>query len=562
MVERVNKLAGKERFSFRKFFVLFRMLFAEKSRLSFRHNLKATIVKVVSLLVLFAALIGVSYLFYYLATLFKVFAVISYVPLSVPSLLMAFLLVFGFLSLLSHLSKSLFDSPDNKILLTYPCSGSTVFLARLAVYFVHEYGRNLVVQVPLLIGYMLIMGAPFYMYFYVFLAFLFISVFEVLLASLLSIPHHLLSVFFSSHPRLRAFLVLLLFLALAAVFVYLVLLVPDSVDVFTNWGFYFREIQKIMTGYKVYALPFYALTSFAIGDLTGFAYTPFPVLSLYAFLVMLALSVLFAAFDVFVLNPYYLRLSGLGGSAKKEHGSRHAKSRRLPPSLSVVKKEFLLLRSSGGRLYSYALAFLALPFIGLALAKFFHGMELSNTGRLYVETVMLLVYLLFSLCSTSALATSFTSEGDAFLYSRSQPRSGLLFLFGKLFFPALIAMTSLLASSILYSAFYGLRATQTALFALAIILLFLGTAMVALILDYVHPASVFLEDGGNNRSERLVTVLAFFLSVLVSFLFYLYRNEEIVVSYYKLFALALVYFLVSLSFFLLKGKYERKEERA
>ena len=200
----------KEVFSLHKFLVVFRMLFREKSRLSFRSDLKGTLVKLTSLLVLFAVLIALSYGAYYLAASFNIFSSVFYVPLAVPSIVMAFLFLFGFFALLSGLRRSLFLSPDNKILLTYPCTGSTVFLTRLAVYFVHELGRNFLVQFPLLLGYMMVMGAPGYLYPWLVFALTFLSVFEVMLASLLAIPYHLVASFLEERPRLREAVLLVL----------------------------------------------------------------------------------------------------------------------------------------------------------------------------------------------------------------------------------------------------------------------------------------------------------------------------------------------------------------
>ena len=91
----------KEGFSFRKCYVVFRMLLQDKTKISFKGNLKRSLIRLFSLLLLFAALTAISYLFYFLVIQFSIFAVIPYVPLAVPSLIMAFLMVFGFFSLLS-----------------------------------------------------------------------------------------------------------------------------------------------------------------------------------------------------------------------------------------------------------------------------------------------------------------------------------------------------------------------------------------------------------------------------------------------------------------------------
>ncbi len=539
------------------------MLFREKSHLSFRGDLKRTLVKLMSLLVLFLALGFLSYGAYYLAASFNVFSTVFYVPLAVPSMVMAFLLLFGFLSLLSGLRRSLFLSPDNKILLTYPCTGSTLFLARLAVYFVHELGRNFVVQFPLLLGYMAVMGAPGGLYPWLLLALAFLSFFEVMLASLFVIPYHLLASFLEERRALRLPLLIALFLALAGLFVAAVLLVPDSVDIFTNWSYYSRIVQGILNGFKAYLSPFYAATTFLVGEPTGYSYQAFPLLSLYAFLGMALLASLSPLFDVFVLNPFYLRLSSgsaLGGEGKVGAG-KGKENRPLPPFVSALKKETLLLKSGGERgLVSLSLAFLALPLLALALGKLFHGMDLSSRGRYYVEVLMLLIFLLVSLASASALARSFTEEGMGYLLSRSYPRPSFFFILPKLVFPGVIGSLSLVASSFLYALFYGLDPASSALLAASLVLFYLGTCLSALAFDFVHPSSTFLQDGSSLKGERAATLLAFLVSAATAALFFLYRNEGVLPSYLKLLALALLYGGISAAIFYLKGRYQGKEE--
>ena len=560
--KRIDISKKKEGFSFRKCYVVFRMLLQDKTKISFKGNLKRSLIKLFSLLLLFAALTAISYLFYFLVIQFNIFAVIPYVPLAVPSLIMAFLMVFGFFSLLSGLSKSLFNSPDNKILLTYPCSGSTIFFARLMVYFVYEAGRNIFIQVPLLLGFMITMGAPFYMFAYVFPSFIFLSLFLVMLASVLALPYYLISSFLSKRKWLQLPLVSAIAIFLCALFVYIIVSLPDTVDIFTNWGYYFRIIQNVVNGYETYASPFYYLTNFVIGDLSGFSYKPFPIESLYVFLFLVGSIALLSLFIYFVLNPYYLRLSSIQGREKNK-SNKEGKNIALSPWKSQLRKELLLLKGGeSSSLSPYVAAFLLLPFLCLGLGKFFHGMRLSSLGEVYVETMMLLTILLITLASTTALTHSFSDEEGAYLLTRSYPRNNRLFILSKMAVPGAMGLTSILASIICYGAIYELGIGESIFLGLALALLFLGSCLVALFLDFVHPQSKFLQDGSRSKAEKGSTLLAFVLSIAVSALFYLYRIDGGLSSYIKLFAIGAIYFAITASIFALKAKYEGKEDKA
>ena len=173
---------------------------------------------------------------------------------------------------------------------------------------------------------------------------------------------------------------------------------------------------------------------------------------------------------------------------------------------------------------------------------------------------MLLVFLLVSLASASALSRSFTEEGMGYLLSRSYPRSSFFFILPKLVCPGLVGTLSLVLSTALYALFYGLDPASASLLGLSLVLFYLGTCLSALAFDFVHPSSTFLQDGSSLPGERATTVLAFLVSAAVSALFYLYRNEGVLPSYAKLLVLALIYAGVSAFLFYLKGRYEGKEE--
>ena len=157
IVEKDKDVKAGYAFDFKQFIILIRMLLQDKLKINFKTNFKQSIIKIVTIIAVFAGLTAVSYVLYYVAELLHLFAVLSYIPLSVPSFISTVIFFISFLALIAGLTKVLYFSADNRILITYPCKGSTIFFARLAVYFINELIRNLVIQVPLFLGYMLVM---------------------------------------------------------------------------------------------------------------------------------------------------------------------------------------------------------------------------------------------------------------------------------------------------------------------------------------------------------------------------------------------------------------------
>ena len=111
-IEKKNK--ARLSFSIKKFFILFKMLLQDKTKISFKANKKQSLIKLLSLAILFVLLCAISFMFYQVSMLLNIFAATRYVPQSVPTFFMSFLMIFGFISLVSGLNKTLYYSKDNK----------------------------------------------------------------------------------------------------------------------------------------------------------------------------------------------------------------------------------------------------------------------------------------------------------------------------------------------------------------------------------------------------------------------------------------------------------------
>ncbi|MBO4262627.1 MAG: hypothetical protein J5903_02445, partial [Clostridia bacterium] len=156
-------------------FTLTAMQLKEKLDFGFLSNTKKTIFKCVYFLLEFSVITAVCFLFFYLCKAFKVFSEIGDFPVSVVSVVFTVMLALSVVFDTIGLVKTLYLSRDNLVLLTYPSSPSLVFLSKLAVYYVYEIKKNFLFLIPFFIGYGIAQGHYFYYYFWVLVAFAFIS---------------------------------------------------------------------------------------------------------------------------------------------------------------------------------------------------------------------------------------------------------------------------------------------------------------------------------------------------------------------------------------------------
>ena len=549
--------------SFKKLFILTSMLLKDKMKISFKANKKQSLVKIISLAILFIVLCAVSNVFYQVAVMLNIFSVLKYIPLTVPSLIMSFLLIFGFFSLLINLTKALYLSKDNQIMITYPCNGSTIFFARLLVYFINEYIRNITIQIPLLIGYMIVMNAPVVMYFYIFVAFIFITLFEVLLASLFSIPTYYIMMFLKRFSLLKTILYVIFYITIISLGVYVVLLIPENIDIFTNWGPYFNSIQAFLKGFSDYFAGLYYLSMFTLGKLDGFSYLIFSFEGLYTFIFLILAILLFFTLALFIINPIYFKLTSSGFEVESKESNRIKVNKKHNFYISQIKKELLLFKDGDSIILSILASFITLPIIILLISKVFGAMGVNTRGFMYSQVIVLAIILLIALNTNTIIATAYSKEGEAFKLNKTYPNKGYFMLTSKLIIPMIIGSLSILVSSIIFNNFFLNDITSSVFLTLGVILLYIGHMLYSAQVDFSSISSLFNNTGTTSKATRNSTFLAFLLSIVICLLFYLFLTnsgqQPLFAHYIKLFIIGLIYISSSIWIYYYKIKLIYKE---
>lgn len=561
-IEKKNK--ARLSFSIKKFFILFKMLLQDKTKISFKANKKQSLIKLLSLAILFVLLCAISFMFYQVSMLLNIFAATRYVPQSVPTFFMAFLMIFGFISLVSGLNKTLYYSKDNQIMITYPCSGSTIFFARLAAYGVNQYLKNVTIQIPLLIGYMLSMNASIIMYFWLFVAFFIITIFEVLLASIVSISVYYVSRFLKYHPTLKTIIFLTFYLFVIALVTYLVLLIPDNIDIFTNVGTYYGYIRNFLNSFIVYASPFYYLNIFSCGQLFMYSFQAFSLPGLYSGLTIIGLIGILFVSTLFLVNPLYFKLASSSFEFEARAKNKEEKNKKRSYYLSQIKKELLLIENDNSVIIQSLGAFIFLPLLVLLLNKIFGGMNVNGFGNTLVMMSNLAIILLIALNANSIISTAYSSEGTAFYLNRSYPKKPSYLLFSKLITPMIIGELSLFISCIIIYSLYGASANYpisllnifVLFFALSFI--YVGHMLYSAGLDFTNIKSNFLNDGTTPKQFKTSTILAFIIPFAIMGLFYLYIGDGST-AYLKIMIIGIIYLIINIVLFIFKAKLLFKE---
>ena len=164
------------------------MQLKDKMDLSFLHNRRRLIFKCVLSVLLVAAVTAVIYLLFWLAVSMRIFSFWAELPVTVVGVVFIAMFLLSVLSATAGLTKTLYFTKDNQVLLTFPVPANWVFVSKLIIFYIFELKRNAVFSLPLFIAYGLVNGFAVYYYFWAAIGLVFVSLLPVLIGAVLSIP--------------------------------------------------------------------------------------------------------------------------------------------------------------------------------------------------------------------------------------------------------------------------------------------------------------------------------------------------------------------------------------
>ena len=263
---------------FRGFSTLVTMQLKEHLSFSFKADKKGALTKMILFIVL---LLGVT------AIIFVVFWLLGYlnivgngiIPVPLFNILLYLILILNLVSCLHRLTKSLYFSEDNQVLLTYPVNSGVIFLSKLVVYYIMELLKNFALLVPLFLAYGLAnfqIGLFFAFIPWLILCFLIISFIPVALGAVLSIPYMYVLGFLKKSQYIQSALA---FLALTTIVVFIFIglsKIPPDLQIATKWATtYYPAVTDFSEKVEQFVGPLYFVPMLVMGYF-GYVYSGNP----------------------------------------------------------------------------------------------------------------------------------------------------------------------------------------------------------------------------------------------------------------------------------------------
>ena len=188
------------------------------------------LVSTVGAVLKFALIVAVFVVILFAVNYLGIFSYNNTTPTTVMSIAFAIMMIASLLSCTISLTKSMYYSRDNAILLTLPCKPIQVFLSKLIIFFAFELKRAFEFIVPLFVAFYILHGYPLLSYLWLAICFVFISLFIVAVATLISIPAMWVSNVFRQSRYLQIGTAVILIATVTVALFYAISLIPENLD--------------------------------------------------------------------------------------------------------------------------------------------------------------------------------------------------------------------------------------------------------------------------------------------------------------------------------------------
>lgn len=525
---------------FRNLKTLVVMQLKDKLDLSFTKSARSTLFVVMAKLGQFVLSGGAFFLFFYLASLLKLFSFTGLVPTTLMTAMYTMIFVLAVISCTAGLTDALYLAADNRILLTLPVKPNVVFLSKLVLYYVFELKKNLLLLLPMYVAYGIVTNAAWYFYPWLLLCFVFVSLLPVAIGAALSIP----TLFVSSFVKQVKWLQLLLITAVAALVAFgvysLINVIPENINIAGQWSAISEAVQEALDHFAVIVLPLDKINLMIVGGIRG---AMFGLDTLWGVLITLGTIAVCLAAAYLLARPLFFKMASkqfeFEKGAKKQ-GKNKVHSGKIAPVVYETMRSF---RSSRFVIRQLC-GLLILPLAIFLQNKTYAAMNTRLSGQYMTIAFTMLVSLLI-VCSQNVQYASFLSvDGNARPIAKTQPIVPQIAISSRLLVRVIIMILSVSASTFLWADVAKLSGGDAVM--LAFVVLFCGLAHLlwSAEMDVMHSQSDQYATVGvsfDNPNERNSTIIGFLLSGIVAFFLYFLMGEGQTAAILKILIVTLVF---------------------
>lgn len=531
---------------FKAFVSVTKMQLKNKVDVSWTKSIK-TIIRVVILTLLKSLIVGaIAFVMLYVLNLLGIYR--AWNAYQIVIVILSLSLILSLISCTFGLTKNLYFSDDNKVLITFPLSANKIFISKIIVYYIYELKRSLTFLIPITLACFLMLfinsKISIFVFIWMWIPLLFIIALPVLLGALLSIPVMGIKILFNKVPPLRVVFYSLLAGGSIALVVYAILSIPYHID-FTNQILIISDaLNNVLRTLERFLLIEKQLVYLMIGDLNGNMYG----ISIWIpirFIVLLVSLVVLALISYYISRPLFLKM--VSKTIEKDAGiTKTTKNVKHHKVFTFFNKELKINIRNINVLGTLLVTYIVIPILILLLNKIFGAMDLSNLGRVMSCAFNILLICLPLLATNALVASMYSKEGRAGYIKKTKPVKPYIPLLAKMSLSVILSIPSIIISVIVFAITgdIGIKFYDAIILILAIFALHLGHMLYSASLDITNPQNEQYATSGEstqNPNEDKSTIVAFALAIVFALFTFILVNESLIRNIYTIACIKLLF---------------------
>lgn len=522
------------------------MQLKDKIDLSFTKSPRKTLFKVAGIIAQVLLPGAAFFLFFYLASLLKIFSILGIVPATLITAIYTLIFVLSVITCTIGLTNALYLASDNRILLTLPAQANVVFLSKFVLYYIFELKKNATLLLPMYVAYGIVCHAVWYFYPWLIICYFFVSLLPVAVSAVLSVPALYAYSFIKHFKWLQAILILAVTSVIGLCVFKVIGLIPENINFAGRWGSISESIQAALAQFAAFVAPLDKINLMIMGGTTAIRTSLFTINTLWGILISLGTIGVCVGFAVLIARPLYTKMASSQFEFDKKSLSERKNKVYKRNVTSLVYETLRSLRSSRF-VVKQLVSLLLLPVAVFFLNKTYAAMNTALTGQYMTMGFSLLVCLLIVTSDNVSYASVYSVDGAARPIAKTQPLNPQISLVARLIPRAVVILISTITAVCMWQSVTGLTSYDTAM--LGLIIIFIGWAHLlwSAEMDLMRPQHEQFATVGvsfDNPNERNSTIVAFLLSIVVAFVTYFILSEGQAAAVTKIAILSFVFLAV------------------
>lgn len=539
------------------------MQLKDKIDLSFVKTRKKIISKIILFILSLTISTCVIYALFAVSKMMNIFSLVDIVPMSVVVVVFTIMQLLSIITCTYGLMKNLYFAKDNQVLLTFPVTTNQIFTSKIIVFYIYELIKNIYFTLPLFLAYAILNQASILFYVWLPISLIIISLIPVSIGALLSIFAMGITIFFQKF----AFIKWLVFIACVGLgitgVVYLILLIPNDIDIVGSWGTLFWDIQEFLNNFVQIFYPFTMIVEMVLGHFSGIQLIPFSLTTLYVFMCIIAFVIVLLLLSFLLSKPLFFKMASTPFEYKRKLIDKKYKNKIHKPFYSSVQKEIKMIFRTSDEAYSLFGTAIAMPILVLLLNTIFASMSTRLLGDYMSISFNLLIIALISMASNDKIASIFSREGAAGYLIKVRPNDYYGNLIAKFIVQAVVICVSLIISVSIFAVYNNLSVINIIFFGLTLIFLYLNHLLWSAEMDIMNPQYMQYATTGNhlsNPNETKSSIAMLFLAFVFFGISLFLSIENIETSWIKVGIITLLLLIYRVWSFYNKIKYYYKEK--